>query len=70
MSLTLAWALFLQALAVAAMRWRLGRAWIRRPVSLLLIAAVIYNGISEMLLAIPSVRVWDVARIGMPTIHR
>ena len=65
MNLTLCTALCLQVLAVALMRHRLGRSWLRRPVTIFVFTAVIYNGITELLLTIPSVRVWDMNRIGI-----
>jgi hypothetical protein len=63
-SLTLWTALSMQAFAVILTRSGLGRNWLRRPFSLLVLAAVTYNGISEVLLAIPSIRVWDIYRQG------
>jgi hypothetical protein len=63
-SATLWLALILQATAVALMRHRLGRTWLRRPVTLLVLTAVTYSGVTEVLLAFPSVRVWDLNRQG------
>jgi hypothetical protein len=64
MSATLWLALILQAAAVALMRHRLGRTWLRRPVTLLVLTAVAYSGVTEVLLAFPSVRAWDLNRQG------
>lgn len=58
-------ALFLQALAVVLIRWRLGRSWLLHPVAQLVLAAVAYHGLSQILLMIPSVRVWDISRLGV-----
>ena len=64
MSSVLLGALFLQLTAIVLMRHRLGRTWLRRPVTLLVLAAVIYSGLSECLLSFPSVRAWDAYRLG------
>src|SRR5277367_5145522 len=65
MSAVLLTALCLQGAAVALLRHRLGRAWLRRPVTLLVLTAVTYDGAAEILLAFPSVRVWDTNRLGI-----
>ncbi len=65
MSSTLLMALLLQAAAVILMRHRLGRRWLQRPVSLLVIVAVVCQGVSEVLLEVPSIRIWDNDRIGI-----
>jgi hypothetical protein len=64
-SLTLWAALSVQTFAVILIRSGLGRNWLQRPFTLLVLAAVAYNGISEILLAIPSIRVWDIYRQGI-----
>lgn len=64
-SLTLWAALSVQAFAVILIRSGLGRNWLRRPFTLLVLAAVAYNGLSEILLAIPSIRLWDIYRQGI-----
>jgi hypothetical protein len=64
-SLTLWTALSVQAFAIILIRNGLGRNWLRRPFTLLVLTAVAYNGISEVLLAIPSIRVWDIYRQGI-----
>ena len=58
-------ALFLQALAVALIRWRLGRSWLRHPVAQLVLATVAYHGLSQVILMIPSIRAWDISRLGV-----
>ena len=58
-------ALCLQALACGLIRWRLGQSWLTRPVGILVVTAVAYHGLSELLLAIPSIRIWDVGRLGI-----
>src|ERR1035441_5854709 len=65
MTITLVFSLFLQAIAVILLRRRLGGNWLISPVSLLTIVAVIYTGISDIFLQIPSVRVWDAYRVGI-----
>ncbi len=62
MSPILCTALCIQALAAALMRYRLGRAWLRHPVTILVLTAITYNGISEAVLAVPSIRQWDMNR--------
>ena len=69
MSLTMYTALCVQAIAVILMRRDLGRDWLRRPVPLLVLAAVAYQGLSQILLVIPSVRVWDISRLGVGQSH-
>jgi hypothetical protein len=64
MSPTLLMAFLIQIAAVVVLRHRLGSRWLQRPVTILVITACVYNGISEALLAIPSVRAWDLYRIG------
>jgi len=64
-SVTLLTALLLQAIAIGLLRRRLGRLWLRRPVTLLVVTSTVYQGISPVLLTLPSVRVWDNFRIGV-----
>jgi hypothetical protein len=61
---TLLTALLLQVSAVILLRHRMGPQWLRRPVTVLVLTACVYNGISEALLAIPSIRAWDTYRFG------
>jgi hypothetical protein len=65
MSATLAMALSLQAAAIMLLRHRLGRSWLLRPPVLLLLASVIYQGVSPLLMTAASVRYWDVYRQGL-----
>jgi hypothetical protein len=64
-SATLITALLLQVVAIALLRHRLGKLWLRRPVTLLVLASVVYQGVSPVLLAFPSVRYWDIYRVGV-----
>lgn len=64
MSAELLMALFIQAVTLALLRWRLGRGWLRRPVSILIVTAVVYSGLAELILAIPSIRAEDTYRLG------
>ena len=65
MSLTLLTALFLQAIMLTLLRHRLGRHWLRRPVTLLVITSVIYEGLSPVLLEIPSINAQNIYRLGV-----
>lgn len=57
-------ALSLQAFALVLLRHRLGRTWLRHPVTCLVLVAIIYSGVSELLLGVPSIRIWDAYRLG------
>lgn len=65
MTVTLAIALLLQLVTVVLLRHRLGRTWLRRPVTLLILASVVYDGVSPLLMTFPPVRQWDVYRQGV-----
>jgi hypothetical protein len=58
-TVTLLAALLTQAVSVALLRHRLGRHWLRHPVTLVVLAGVVYQGVSPALLAIPSIGDWD-----------
>jgi hypothetical protein len=64
MSVTLWLALLPQIAAMALPRVRLGRLWLRRPATLLVIVSVVCNGLTQVLLAFPSIQVWDMFRSG------
>jgi hypothetical protein len=64
-SVALLTALLLQAIAIGLLRHRLGRLWLRRPVTLLVLTSVVYQGVAPVLLAFPSVRAWDYFRLGV-----
>jgi hypothetical protein len=65
MSVTLVLALVLQLIIVVALRHRLGQTWLRRPTALLILASVVYQGVSPLLLSVPSIAYWDGYRIGV-----
>jgi hypothetical protein len=65
LTVTLLAALFLEAAAVILLRHRLGRYWLRHPVTLVVLASAVYQGLSPALLAIPSIGAWDNFRIGI-----
>jgi hypothetical protein len=65
MGVTLWTALLLQLIAVLALRHRLGKTWLRRPVTLLVLASVLCDGVSQALLSFPSVAYWDTYRISV-----
>lgn len=52
-------ALVLQFASVALLRIFLGKTWLRRPGTLLVLTSVVYGGVSQVLLSFPSVRQWD-----------
>jgi hypothetical protein len=57
--------LLLQVMSIALMRHRLGREWLRRPATLVVLASAVYLGLSPTLLTIPSIKYWDIYRIGV-----
>jgi hypothetical protein len=65
MTVILATALVVQAAAIVLLRHRLGRHWLRHPVVLLVVASVVYQGVSPLLMTIPSVRAWNTYRNGI-----
>ncbi len=65
MSVTFVSALLLELASVLLLWHRLGRGWWRRPGSLIVIASVVYNGVSPVLLTFPAVRAQDYFRIGI-----
>jgi hypothetical protein len=65
MSVTLAAALLGQILAIMLLRYRLGRQWLHRPVSILILTAAVYQGLSPVLMTIPSIGAWDTYRTGI-----
>ena len=65
MSVTLWSALLCQAVSAALLRHRLGKTWLRRPATLLVLASVLYDGVSQVLLSFPSVGDWDTYRTGV-----
>jgi hypothetical protein len=65
MSVTQAAALLVQALDLALLRHRLGRRWLRHPVSIVVLVSAAYQGISPILMAIPSIGAWDTYRSGI-----
>jgi hypothetical protein len=58
-------ALVLQSCSVAMLRLGLGKAWLRRPGTLLVLASVVYDGLSQVLVAFPSIAQWDMYRNGI-----
>jgi hypothetical protein len=59
MSVTMWLALVLEFASMALLRMFLGKTWLRRPGTLLVIISVVYDGVSQVLLSFPSVRQWD-----------
>jgi len=55
----------LQVASVALLRAFLGKRWLRRPGTLLVLASVVYDGVSQVLLSFPSVGQWDIFRNGI-----
>jgi hypothetical protein len=64
-SLLLLIALFLQAATLVLLRYRLGRGWLQRPFVLLAMAAVLYHGVSQLLLTIPAIRAGNIYLLGI-----
>ena len=58
-------ALLLELVSLLLLQHRLGRRWWRRPGSMIVLASVIYNGVSPVLLAFPSIRALDIYRLGI-----
>jgi hypothetical protein len=65
MSAMLLLAFLFQGTAVVLLRCRLGRRWLRRPMTILVLTSVVYQGLSSALLLIPSIREWDTYRNGI-----
>jgi hypothetical protein len=59
MSVTLWLALLVQFATVCLLRAGLGKDWLRRPATLLVLASVLYDGLSQVLLSFPQARQWD-----------
>jgi hypothetical protein len=58
-------ALLAQAVSLVLLRHRLGRRWLRRPVTLFMLASTVDLGIGPVLLAIPSVSAQDAFATGV-----
>jgi len=65
MTVTQWFALVLQFASLALLRVFLGKRWLRRPATLLVIASVVYDGVIQVLLSFPSVAQWDYFRNGI-----
>ena len=57
--------LLLQIASVVLLRCRLGKTWLRRPTVILVLASVVYQGVSPVLLAFPSIGAQDYYRFGV-----
>jgi hypothetical protein len=58
-------ALLAQAAGIVLLRHRLGKTWLRRPVTLLGLASVLYQGLSAVLLTLPALATYDTVRRGI-----
>jgi hypothetical protein len=65
MTATLGLALLLQLVGILLLRYRLGGTWLRRPVTLLYLFAIVNQGISAVLLSFPSTAAQDHYRLGV-----
>lgn len=65
MTVTLALALMLQLAAVLLLRHSLGRAWLRRPVVVLVLISCVYDGLTQLLMLSPSVAAQNAYRNGI-----
>src|SRR5579872_1023082 len=64
-TVTLWLALVLQLVSLALLRLGLGKGWLRRPVTLLVLASVACDGLAPVLLSSGSVRQWDPGFTGL-----
>ena len=64
-SATMMLGLLLQIASVMLLRCRLGKTWLRRPTVILVLASVVYQGVSPVLLAFPSIGAQDIYRLGV-----
>lgn len=62
-------AVLLQAVPVVLLRIRLGKTWLRRPVTILILASAMYQGVSPVLLSFPSIGHWDIYRRGVAQVY-
>jgi hypothetical protein len=58
-------ALIIQGVTLWLLRLGMGEGWLRRPMTILVLASTVYDGLSQVLLAFPSVRPWDIYRDGI-----
>ena len=65
MSVVMLFALLLQAASIVLLRLRLGKTWLRRPVTLLILTSAAFQGMSPLLLSFPSVRAGDIYVTGI-----
>ena len=65
MNVTFLAALLVQSVMVALIRHRLGHGWLRRPVTVFILASLVYLGLGPTLLAIPSIGKQDTYRLGV-----
>lgn len=65
MTITFLAALLVQLVMVSLMRHRLGRRWLRRPVTVFVLTSVVYLGVAPALLAVPSIGAADIFRRGL-----
>ena len=59
------WALLLQTASVILLRHQLGKTWLRRPVTILVLVSVVYQGVSLLLLSFPAIGAQDTYRDGL-----
>src|ERR1700722_16398021 len=70
MTITFGLALLLQVITIALLRHRLGRTWLRRPVTVLVLDAAVFDGLVQVMLLFPSVAAQDSYRLGVaPQFH-
>lgn len=68
MTALLAIAVLLQVFALVFLRARLGAGWLLRPLVLVVVISVVYNGVTQMLLLWPSVALQDPYRTGVAAV--
>jgi hypothetical protein len=65
MTVTLAGALLINVITIVVLRHRLGRRWLRHPVTLLVLISVIHQGLSPLIMSVPSIAAQDPFRLGI-----
>ena len=65
MTATLALGLLAEVVSLVLLRHRLGRGWLRRPAALMILVGCVYQGLTSVVLAFPSIGQWDSDRLGI-----
>ena len=65
MTATFALGLLAEVVSLALLHHRLGRQWLRRPATLTVLVGCVYQGLTSVVLAFPSIGQWDFYRQGI-----